>query len=443
MDLFDRRQGPFYDLWETAGEAVRRRETRRRLAEYLAWACRVPFYRNRLAAADLKAEHPLAGVPSLTSDDLRALVPPSSGRLLTRKTGGYTVFQSGGTTGFPKSALFTSEEIDGLDLPNARGFFAVGLRPSDRVANLWAAGSLYMTFIHINRMLQNYGCASFPLSNHATPEFVHMAARLFKTNCVTGISSVVLNALRSLKSLGLKGIRVEKVYYGGEHLYEADKAEIRRTFGAKVIAAPGYGTIDSWYIGYQCLKTPTGVFHCHDDQCHLEIVDETTGRACGPGETGMVYATAFPRRLTPIVRYRVGDLAQWVGRPCPCGRMTPLFRLLGRGDDVLRVGFDSISYDHIQACVAKTAGLSAAAAMRKERRAGRDRLVVEVETEAPPRSWPRLSATLAARILSQRPTLAKAVKAGEVRPPLVRCRRPGTLPRNPRTGKLIRVKDAC
>ena len=52
----------------------------------------------------------------------------------------------------------------------------------------------------------------------------------------------------------------------------------------------------------------------------------------------MLYATALPRRLTPIVRYRVGDRARWLGCRCACGRTTPLFELLGRGDDILRIG---------------------------------------------------------------------------------------------------------
>ncbi|MBI5209766.1 MAG: hypothetical protein HY927_07340 [Elusimicrobia bacterium] len=442
MTLFERKRGPFYDPWEAAPEDARRRASRRRLADYVRWARRIPFYRDRLAGFDPRSDFPLSRVPPLRSSDLRALLPPRSSRLLSSKTAGLNVFQSGGTTGFPKTALFTHAELDALDLPNARGFYAVGLRPSDRVCNLFAAGSLYMTFIHINRMLQHYGCANFPLSNHAAPEFIHMVARLFKANCIAGIASVAINALRGMERIGLKGIRIEKLYYGGEHLYEADKAEIRGKFGTEVIAAPGYGTIDSWYIGYQCGRTPTGVFHCHDDQCHLEIVDEETGAPCGPAAAGMAYATTFPRRLTPIVRYRVGDRARWVGSPCPCGRTTPLFELLGRGDDVLRIGFDSIGYDHVQECVAKVKGLSGSVQMRKERGGGVDRLVVAVETDAPKTARGRLREALARAIVAQRPTLAKAIADGSVRPVGVELLRPGALPRNPRTGKLVRVVDA-
>ena len=113
----------------------------------------------------------------MTSDTLRELVPPVSDGLLSRKTRDYTVFQSGGTTGFPKSTLFSHDELELLNLGNARGFFAMGLSPDDRVGNLFAVGGLYMTFIHINRMLQQYGCMNFPFSNHTPAEFVHTVCR--------------------------------------------------------------------------------------------------------------------------------------------------------------------------------------------------------------------------------------------------------------------------
>lgn len=432
---------PFYDPWESLAEDERRSLTSRRLAEYVAYAraC-VPFYRERLAAYRPASDQPLAAVPVLKSDDLRRMLPPAGSRLLADKAAAYTVFQSGGTTGFPKTTLFTHSELEALTLPNARGFHAVGLRRSDRVANLFAVGGLYMTFIHINRMLQQYGCMNFPFANNTPVDFMHTVAKLFKVNCFSGIASVVLSALRGMEILGTAGIEIEKIFYGGEHLYEADKLEIRRKFGTRVIAAPGYGTVDSWYIGYQCLATPTGVFHAHDDQCYLEIVDEATGRACGDGETGMAYATAFPRRLTPIVRYRVGDRARWRGL-CPCGRTTPTFELLGRGDDLLRIGYDSLDYRDVQAAVARIPGLSGTVQMEKERRAGRDRLILRVETEAPRSGRARLAKALERGLLAERPTFRKAVAEKTVWPLGVELVAPGSLPRNPRTGKLQRVKD--
>ena len=346
--------GAFFDRWESLPEEKRQLEKNALLAGYISFArSQSPFYQERLSGFDPKASHPLEKVPVLTSEDIRQVVPPLGNKLLVTGASGYTVFQSGGTTGLPKTTLFSCAELDGLDRLNARGFFACGLVREDRVANCWAVGSLYMTFVHINRMLQQYGCENYPFSNQTPVPFIHTVVKQFGVNCITGIASVVLNALRGIVELGREGIEIDKIYFGGEQLYETDRREIEKNFGTKIICAPGYGTVDTWYLGYQCLKCPPGVFHAHDDDVFLEIVDEETGRACGSDEAGMLYATAFPRRVTPIVRYRVGDRVKWLGNLCGCGRTTPLFQLLGRGDDVLRIGYDSVDYAFIQSACSR------------------------------------------------------------------------------------------
>jgi phenylacetate-coenzyme A ligase PaaK-like adenylate-forming protein len=443
MSLLDHVAGPFYDAWECLPAEARAAAIRLRLDDYVRYAReRVPFYRDRLSAYDAAAEHPLAGVPVLESAALRELLPPQSGALLARPDVPYNVFQSGGTTGHPKTTLFSHDELDGLTLPNARGFYALGLSREDRVCNLFAVGGLYMTFIHINRMLQEYGCMNFPFSNHTPVDFVHGVVRLFSINCIAGITSIALACLRGMADLGLDGIRIEKLFTGGEHIYEADARDVRERFGTRLIAAPGYGTVDTWYIGYQCLSCPLGVFHAHDDQTYTEIVNEETLAHCPPGEAGSLYATPFPRRLTPVVRYRVGDRASWIAQPCPCGRTTPRFRLLGRADDVLRIGFDSVDYAYVQEKVLAIRSLSGTVQMKKEREAGRDRLVVRVETAADPGEHAALAAALTAAIVEGRPSLRHFIHEGTVWPVRVEVLAPGALERNPRTGKLARVVDA-
>lgn len=435
--------GLIYDTWESQTQEARSRSIRESLEEYILFAReKVPFYRGRLVAYNKNADHPLADVPVLTPAELRDLLPPVSNELIAGNTKGYNVFQSGGTTGRPKTTLFSHEEMEGLTLPNARGFHAVGLAEDDRVANIFATGSLYMTFIHINRMLQEYGCMNFPFSNHTPVDFIHAVVRLFCINVVTGIASVVLSALRGMAERGLEGICIEKVFYGGEHIYEADIREIREKFGTSIIAAPGYGTVDSWYIGYQCRNCLQGVFHAHDDQCYIEIVNEETGTHCAYGEPGMLYVTAFMRRLTPIVRYKVGDLAYWLEKPCSCGRTTPLFRLLGRGDDTLRIGFDLVDYSFIQQAVDKIRGLSGTVQMEKKREAGKDVLIIRVETEMAPDDFPSAEKALEEEIVRNRPTLRKAMAEGSVHPLKIEFLPMGAILRNPRTGKLVRVIDA-
>ncbi len=443
MSLLNESTTRFFDEWESIPEEIRKEVISKRLDEYVRYASdNVPFYRSRLRGYDKGASSPLSKVPVLNSGQLRELLPPKSSELLATKETNYSVFQSGGTTGEPKTTLFSHEELDGLTLPNARGFFALGLGKNDRVGNLFAVGQLYMTFVHTNRMIQQYGCMNFPFSNNTPIDFVQSCARLFKINCFAGITSSVLNCLRGMANLGLDGITIEKIFYGGEHIYAADIRDIKEKFGAKVIAAPGYGTVDTWYIGYQCAFCPTGVFHAHDDQCYIEIVNEDSGSPCNPEEIGMIYATPFVRKLTPIVRYRVGDRAKWVDSPCECGRTTPLFRLLGRGDDVLRIGYDSVDYNYIQTAVSKIDKLLGAVQIEKKRENGRDKLIIRVETEASYELFSAITLDLEKEILRNRPSLKKFVSEKTVCPLQIELLKPGSIPRNPRTGKLVRVIDS-
>ena len=401
------------------------------------------YYRDRLIQYDSSAEFPLENVPILTASELRGLVPPNSNKIVVGSGHDYTVFQSGGSTGIPKTTIFSHHELERLNLPNARGFFACGLSSQDRVADVWAVGSLYMTFVHINRMLQQYGCMNFPFSNHTAPDFIYTVMKLFRINCVTGLPSVILNLARQIESLGLSAINVDKIFYGGEHLYEADLKELETKLGVKQILAPGYGTVETWYLGYQCTRTETGVYHAHDDQVYIEIVNEDTGKHCSPGEVGMIYVTAIPRRLMPVVRYRVGDRACWLDERCVCGRTTPLFKLFGRGDDILRIGYDSVEYQAVQDAVLKVPGLLGSIQMEKQREQGRDRLVIRVETELPDINHAAAAATLEEQLCHARPAFRDLFSKGLAWPLKIEFIEPNALPRNERTGKLIRIVDAA
>src|SRR5438876_10675350 len=102
MSLLDDVQGPFHDRWETARPSERESAIRRNLDDYVRLARGVPFYRERLEGYAPGEEHPLKSVPVLNSNQLRELLPPKSTALLASGAA-YNVFQSGGTTGFPKT----------------------------------------------------------------------------------------------------------------------------------------------------------------------------------------------------------------------------------------------------------------------------------------------------------------------------------------------------
>jgi phenylacetate-coenzyme A ligase PaaK-like adenylate-forming protein len=428
----------FFDSYECLSVKDRTFFQRQKLKKYIENCLEYSeFYRRRLPKIDWSDDFPLLGVEPLTSKDLRENLPPFNSNLIASKEA-YTVFQSGGTTGGPKTSLFSDEELEKLNKANARGFFALGVKPHDPVADFFASGSLYMTFIHINRCLQKYGCVNFPFANHTEIEFIHKVVSLFQIGTFTGVASYILQILRQFDELKLEKFPIKKILFGGEPLFEADKRELVQNWGVEVVAAPGYGTIDSWYIGYQCLKSSLGVFHAHDDEVYIEIINEETGKPCAVGEAGMVYVTTCERSLTPIVRYRVGDLAYFTGKDCPCGRTTPLFKLLGRGDDTLRIGYDSIDYNFIQDFLAENK-LSGTAQIQKLKISGRDALLLNIES-LETFSEDNLS-RLKEKFYHKRPAFYELLSKKQIEPLQIKICEPNSLKRNPRTGKLIRVLD--
>ena len=93
-----------------------------------------------------------------------------------------------------------------------------------------------------------------------------------------------------------------------------------------------YSSIENAVFATECEH---GSLHVSPDVGVVEIL-RPDGTPTGPGEVGEVVATGFLRRLQPLIRYRIGDLAAWSDEPCRCGRAMPvLAEVVGRVEDVL------------------------------------------------------------------------------------------------------------
>lgn len=390
-------------------------------------------------------------LPVLTPGLFKANIPPENEQLLdpSWRNHAHTCFQSGGTTGRPKTSIFSYKELHRLKHGNSRGFYASGLRASDKVANLFAVGGLYMTFIHIQEMLEHYGCSNYPISNATAPDAAADLIRTFQINTLTGITSVILDVLRVSREQG-NPLQIEKIFFGGEHLYDHDRRILTEIHGAKIIRAPGYGTVETWYLGYQCSDCAPGVFHEHSDQMLLEIVDPETHRPVPMGQEGIVLATVFERELMPILRYRVGDLARWIDEPgCDCGRTTRRFQLLGRGDDQLRIGYDTMDLSLLEKAsqlpYIQQHLIIGAFQMEKQRHNERDEWIVRYEVDQFEKIassiWPELSQRIITYFEQQKPNLASMIRRGQVHPIRIEWKPSGSLTRNVRTGKLPRTID--
>lgn len=82
-----------------------------------------------------------------------------------------------------------------------------------------------------------------------------------------------------------------------------------------------YSSVEFGFIAQQCLEY--GNYHVNVENVYLEIVDEHN-QPCH-GKPGRVLITSLMNYATPLIRYEIGDYAEW-GEACPCGRVLPVLK---------------------------------------------------------------------------------------------------------------------
>ena len=106
----------------------------------------------------------------------------------------------------------------------------------------------------------------------------------------------------------------------GEMVTDEDRALFKATWGGKVTDM--YTSEESGYLALQCPEHDH--LHVMSENVIVEILDEQD-RPCPIGVPGRVVITNLNNFITPLIRYDIGDYAEF-GPPCPCGRGLPVLR---------------------------------------------------------------------------------------------------------------------
>jgi phenylacetate-CoA ligase len=143
------------------------------------------------------------------------------------------------------------------------------------------------------------------------------------------------------QSLVLEG--VETLLYGGESLFAAQLQFLHRVFPNARIASIGYASVDAGLIGISARDCALGEHRMLERHNRLEIIDEVSGEVIEEcNRNGRLVVTNLTRRLMPVIRYPVGDLACWRE---PSGTPMRKFALMGRGMSSQRVRVGVLSLD--------------------------------------------------------------------------------------------------
>ena len=151
---------------------------------------------------------------------------------------------------------------------------------------------------------------------------------------VFGYASLIAEACRVLEADGLSVPpgHVRCCFTGAETLLPAMRQQIERVLGCQVF--DGYSSRESEHIAMECRARTRHV----NPRYILEAVRFDSDEPCAPGEVGRLLVTDLFNRVTPHLRYEIGDAGSVAWRECSCGlKGQTLPELQGRLADIIHL----------------------------------------------------------------------------------------------------------
>ena len=341
--------GAFWDeAVETMSPAAVRRLEGERLADQIAYDYATsPFYRARLDTAGVKPDairdrEDLARIPFMEKGDIAE--SQADGTLLGVNQCApleriVRIQATGGTTGQPMRIGLTRRDIADYGEMGARALWTMGCRPGDIVFecmnyNLYSGGlSDHLTF-------ETLGAATIPFGVGHSERLLEMMAGLSDPVGIWATPSYAVRLAEVAAGLGIepRSVGLRRGYFSGEAGLQVPGYRERIEDAWGMVARDQYGTGELGLHSGECDERD-GVHFGGTGIAIAELIDPDSGEVLPfvDGQQGEVVYTSIHREACPLLRMRSHDLMQVSTEPCPCGRTSFRFRILGRSDDMFIV----------------------------------------------------------------------------------------------------------
>jgi phenylacetate-CoA ligase len=350
-------------------EAIRQR----RLKALLDYAYRhVPYYRDLfdgvgLAPADIRSVGDLRRLPVSSRERLRSagrdrcsgLVDPAACKTL----------YSSGSTGQPWPVYRSLADDRLRRAVELRSMIAAGIRPRDRVATLGPVvrAGVKQTLGRLGIFRTSFVSPLLPIEEQAArlralrPDvfWVYPTALRALLQHVGCLSEIMTPRLLVTSAEPLDDLTRRRLL--------ADRAFELRNF---------YGSVEVGRVAFDCAAGEG--LHINAD-CSILELEEGGGV---PGAGGAVVITNLNSRASPYIRFRLGDLCEFIERPCSCGSPLPLMKApVGREWDVIQLpGGELMSPWAFNSILRNVEGLLQFRVIQKRI----DLLLLQLQFEAPP-----------------------------------------------------------
>jgi len=216
-----------------------------------------------------------------------------------------------GTTGRPIEVVHDAETIARQLAARYRCFAWHGIGVGDREARFWGRRTHKQHEFLLNKVL-NRSVFQFLANDGADPKKEAERLLTFRPDYFYGYSSLILRATLYWKKNKLPLPNIKAVIATAENLTKFQRFQIEDVFQCPVV------------MEYGCSETDIIAFQCKQNNYH--IVAENVLVEIDPinDQEGEVLITDLNNKLTPLIRYRLGDFVHRIDGVCSCGRKLPL-----------------------------------------------------------------------------------------------------------------------
>jgi len=279
------------------------------------------FKSHGVSPQDIKAHEDLLELPIISGKTIRENQPPETKDFMFRSVGWedvFTIHETSGTSGTPKSFFLTWEDWERYAEKYARIFRSQGFGQGDRVVvcasygmNI-GANTMTLAARQVGMSIIPEGKCTFPL-------------RVIETYRPTGIVGSVFKLLNLARRMQAEGIDpgksgVNKLVVGGEAFADESRNYLSEVWGCPVYNT--YGSTEGTMCG-ECSEI-SGL-HVPEDFVHLDVYDPHVKEFVPEGECGrVVLSTLLPvgaKTGNLLLNYDTEDTTVVLTRKkCACGR---------------------------------------------------------------------------------------------------------------------------
>ena len=285
-----------------------------------------PFYRhwfkkNRINPAEIRVHEDLLTLPVISGKTIREHQPPITPHFQFLSAGWgdvFTIQETSGTSGTPKSFFLTWDDWKRYAEKYARSFVSQGFSKTDRVV-VCASYGMNVGANTMTLAAHRLGMAIIPFGRCDFPPRVIAS---YRPTAIVGSVFKLLRLGRRIASEGtrLQDTSVERLVVGGESFADESRAYLAEQWGCPVYNT--YGSTEGTMCG-ECTKLAG--LHVPEDLVHLDVYDPRLKAFVPDGECGRAVLTTLLQEGstcgTLLINYDTEDTTVVLSRErCRCGR---------------------------------------------------------------------------------------------------------------------------